>query len=134
MLIRTFANTSRGNRVRYIMLENLNIMLLRVTLKTKVLCLKLCSNLNLAFRSTDLSYIWCLFLCLQAKNTFISLKHKMVLTQLQIYTNYTTNIAQKHTNCLLSWDSLSLLFDWFAAWHDDATAQPGLESSNQPFE
>jgi len=38
-------------------------------------------------------------------------------------------------NVLFQWNSPSLRnSDQFAAWLDDATAQPGLESSNQAFE
>ena len=38
-------------------------------------------------------------------------------------------------NVLFQWNSPSLgNSDQFAAWLDDSTAQPGLESSNQAFE
>ena len=109
-------------RVRYIMPENLSIMLLSITLKTMALCLKLCSKSS-RLCSTILGYILCAFPCLQTKNTSINQKYHILLQQLQIYKKWTTNNTQKHSKCLISMELsiVRILSDHqFAAWHNDA--------------
>ena len=126
---------SSFSRVRYIMPENLSIMRLSVTFKITALCLKLCSKSS-RLCSTILGYILCAFLCLQTKNTSINQKYNILLQQLQINKKWTTNNAQKLSKCLISMELsiVRILSDHqFAAWNNDATAQTGLESSNQAF-
>ena len=71
----------------------------------------------------------------QTKNTSINEKYNILLLKLQIYKKWTTNNAQKLSKCRISMELsiVRMLADQFAAWHNDATAQPGLESSNQAF-
>ena len=55
--------------------------------------------------------------------------------QYHIYKKWRTTNAQKLSKCLILMELsiVRILSDQFAAWHNDATAQPGLETSNQAF-
>ena len=68
-------------------------------------------------------------------NIALGQKHNILLHQLQIYKKSMTTDAQKHSKCLISVELsiVRVLSDQFAAWHKDATTQPGLEFSNNVF-
>ena len=58
----------------------------------------------------------------------------MLSHQLQIYKKLTTNNAQNYSKCLLLMELLLSILAGYSLIINDATGQPGRESSNQGFE